>query len=108
MESKKEQLLVRFDFAKKQGFDLIEEINQYAKANNCYETHFMQGFTFTNGIKILEEERDLILTENNRNLILNADEISKEFDFLISKIDEQINHHGEIRIGLNIYFKNLN
>ena len=63
LKSKKEMLLERFDFAKKQGLDLIEEINQYAKENNCYETHFMQGYTFRTGLDVLEKERDLIFND---------------------------------------------
>jgi hypothetical protein len=107
-KTKKEQLIERFDFARKQGLDLIEEINQYAKDNNCFETHFMQGYTFKNGLELLIQERDLIFSNDNRNTVLDATENSNELDFLIEKIEEQINHHGEIKFGLNIYFKSLN
>lgn len=105
---KKEELLKRFDFAKKQCLDLIEEIEQYANVNNSYKIHFMQGYTFETGLKLLAEEIKLIFNENNRGLIVMADEKSNEFDFLLKKIEEQINHHGEIKMGLNIYFKNRN
>ena len=107
-KTKKELLIRRFDFARKQGLDLIEEIDQYARHNSCYETHFMQGYTFKSGIELLEQERDLIFSDSNRNIVLSAYENSPELDFLIKKNEEQINHHGEIRFGLNIYFKNRN
>jgi hypothetical protein len=108
LKGKKEELLDRFDFAKKQGLDLIEEISQYAKANNSYQRYLMQGYTFETGLKLLEQEGNVVFNEDNRNFILSADENSNEFDFLLSTIEEQINHHGEIRIGLNIYFKSRN
>ena len=56
LNSKKTQLLERFDFAKKQGLDLIDEISQYAKENKCYDTHFMQGYTFKSGLEVLEKK----------------------------------------------------
>jgi hypothetical protein len=108
LKNKKQQLLERFDFAKKQGSDLIEEISQYADENRCHDTHFMQGYTFKSGLNVLNQERDLIFNTENRTLIQNTNENSVEIDFLLKKIEEQINHHGEIRFGLNIYFKSSN
>ncbi len=107
-KSKKEQLLERFDIARKQNEDLLLEIDQYAKENNSYDLHFMQDLTFKGGIEALKEERDVVFNDQHRLTILNADENSHELDFLIKKIEDQINHYGEIRMGLNVYFKSLN
>jgi|ERR1051326_2357874 hypothetical protein len=107
-ENKKDQLLQRFDFAKKQNLDLMEEIEQYARDHNAFETPFMEGYTFKTGIEALQEERDLVFNDDNRKIVLSVDEDSKELDFLITKIEEQINHYGEMRMGLNIYFKSIN
>jgi hypothetical protein len=107
-ENKKEQLLQRFDFAKKQNFDLMEEIEQYAKDHNAFDTPFMQGSTFKTSLQVLQEERDLVFNDENRKVVLNLNEDSNELGFLITKIEEQINHYGEIKMGLNIYFKSIN
>jgi len=107
-ESKREQLLQRFDFAKKQNLDLMDEIEQYAKDHDAFETPFMQGYTFKTSLEVLQEERDLVFNDENRKVVLKVNESSNELDFLISKIEEQINHYGEIRMGLNIYFKSIN
>lgn len=107
-ENKKDQLLQRFDFAKKQNSDLMEEIEQYAKDHNAFETPFMQGYTFKTSLQVLQEERDLVFNEENRKIVLNIDENSNELGFLITKIEQQINHYGEIKMGLNIYFKSIN
>jgi hypothetical protein len=107
-ENKKDQLLQRFDFAKKQNSDLMEEIEQYAKDHDAFETPFMQGYTFKTSLQVLQEERDLVFNDENRKIVLNIDESSSELGFLITKIEEQINHYGEIRMGLNIYFKGIN
>ena len=107
-ENKKDQLLQRFDFAKKQNFDLMEEIEQYARDHDAFDTPFMQGYTFKTGIEALQEERDLVFNEENRKIVLSVDADSKELDFLITKIEEQINHYGEMKMGLNIFFKSIN
>ena len=106
--NKREQLLQRFDFAKKQNLDLTDEIEQYARDHNAFDTPFMKGYTFETSLQALREERDLVFNEENRKVVLNVDEDSKELDFLITKIEDQINHYGEIRMGLNIYFKSIN
>lgn len=107
-ENKREQLLQRFDFAKKQNLDLMEEIQQYAKDHDAFDTPFMQGYTFKTSLQVLQEERDLVFNDENRKVVLNVNEQSNELDFLITKIEEQINHYGEMRMGLNIYFKSIN
>lgn len=107
-KTKKEELLDRFDFARKQNLDLIHEIEQYAKEHDAYDIHFMQGYSFNTSLETLGQERDLIFNDEYRMVVLNAEENSSEFDFLIRKIEEQINHYGEIKMGLNVYFKGLN
>lgn len=107
-ENKKEQLLQRFDFAKKQNLNLTEEIEQYARDHSAFDTPFMQGYTFKTSLQVLQEERDLVFNEENRKIVLSVNEDSNELDFLITKIEEQINHYGEIRMGLNIFFKGIN
>ena len=107
-ENKREQLLQRFDFAKKQNSDLMEEIEQYARDHNAFDTPFMQGYTFKTSLEVLQEERDLVFNDENRKVVLNIDENSTELGFLITKIEDQINHYGEIKMGLNIYFKSIN
>ena len=107
-ENKRDQLLQRFDFAKKQNLDLMEEIHQYAKEHDAFDTPFMKGYTFKTSLDVLQEEIDLVFNDENRRVVLNVNEESNELDFLISKIEEQINHYGEIRMGLNIYFKGIN
>jgi hypothetical protein len=106
--NKRDQLLQRFDFAKKQNVDLRDEIEQYAKEHEAFSTPFMEGYTFNTVLQALKDERDLVFNEDNRKIILSVDEHSKELDFLITKIEEQINHYGEIKMGLNIYFKSIN
>ena len=106
--NKRDQLLQRFDFAKKQNLDLKEELEQYAKDHDAFDTPFMEGSTFNTVLKALQDERDMVFNEDNRKIILSVDEHSKELDYLITKIEEQINHYGEIRMGLNIYFKGIN
>lgn len=106
--NKRDQLLQRFDFAKKQNLDLGEEIEQYAKDYDAFNTPFMEGYTFNTVLKALQDEKDLVFNEENRKIILSVNEQSKELDFLITKIEQQINHYGEIRMGLNIYFKSIN
>ncbi|TMI92732.1 MAG: hypothetical protein E6H06_13195 [Bacteroidetes bacterium] len=107
-ENKKEQLLQRFDFAKKQNLDLMEEIEQYARDHNAFDTPFMQGYTFKTGIQALQKERDVVFNDENRKVVLTVDEDSNELDYLITKIEDQINHYGEMKMGLNIYFKSIN
>jgi hypothetical protein len=68
----------------------------------------MQGYTFNTSLQVLREERDLVFNDENRKVVLNVNEHSDELDFLITKIEEQINHYGEMRMGLNIYFKSIN
>lgn|GEM_PF-6979584 len=106
--NKRDQLLQRFDFAKKQNLDLMEEIQQYAKEHDAFETPFMKGYTFRTSLDVLQDEIDLVFNDENRKTVLNVDENSAELDFLISKIEDQINHYGEIKMGLNIYFKSIN
>jgi hypothetical protein len=106
--TKRDQLLQRFDFAQKQNLDLKDEIEQYAKDHNAFDAPFMEGSTFTTVLGTLKDERDLVFNADNRKIILSVDEHSKELDYLITKIEEQINHYGEIRMGLNIYFKGIN
>jgi len=88
--------------------DLKEEIEQYAKDHDAFNAPFMEGSTFTTVLSTLKDERDLVFNEDNRKIIVNVDEHSNELDYLITKIEEQINHYGEIRMGLNIYFKGIN
>jgi len=107
-KNKSEQLLQRFDFAKKQNLDLMEEIEQYARDHNAFDTPFMQGYTFKTSLEALQKEKDLVFNDANREVVLNVKEDLNELDFLITKIEEQINHYGEIRMGLNIYFKSIN
>jgi hypothetical protein len=107
-KNKSEQLLLRFDFAKKQNLDLIDEIEQYARDHNAFDTPFMQGYTFKTSLEALQKEKDLVFNEENRKVVLSVNEDLNELDFLITKIEEQINHYGEIRMGLNIYFKSIN
>ena len=107
-KNKSEQLLQRFDFAKKQNLDLMEEIEQYARDHNAFDTPFMQGYTFKTSLEALRKEKDLVFNDANREVVLNVKEDLNELDFLITKIEEQINHYGEIRMGLNIYFKSIN
>ena len=107
-ENKRDQLLQRFDFAKKQNLDLMEEIKQYAKEHDAFDTPFMQGYTFKTSLEVLQDEIDLVFNDENRKIVLNVNEDSNKLDYLISKIEEQINHYGEIKMGLNIYFKSIN
>ena len=68
----------------------------------------MKGYTFASGIKVLQEERDLVFNNTNRQAILDADDTASELDFLIQKIEAQIVHYGEIKMGLNVFFKSIN
>ncbi len=52
---KKQQLLLRFDFARKQNEKLMEEIEQYAQTTNRYDTDFMQGYSFQTGLNLLKQ-----------------------------------------------------
>ena len=106
--SKKMLLLERFDIARKQNAELISEIGEYARLNDAYETPFMQHYTFRSGVETLEEERDIVFNDTNRMAILSADEDAQELDFLINKIEAQINHYAEIKMGLNVFFKGIN
>jgi hypothetical protein len=108
LASKKMLLLERFDIARKQNAELISEIGEYARMNDAYDTHFMANYSFRSGMNTLEEERDLVFNDTNRMAILGADDEAKELDFLISKIEAQINHYAEIKMGLNIFFKGSN
>lgn len=106
--NKKELLLDRFDLARKLNAELISEIDEYAKTHQADETLFMKGYTFRSGIRTLEEERDLVFNDTNRASVIQADENAPELDFLIGKIEAQINHYGEIKMGLNVFFKSIN
>ena len=70
--------------------------------HDAFNAPFMEGSTFTTVLGTLKDERDLVFNDDNRKIILNVDEHSKELDYLITKIEEQINHYGEIKMGLNI------
>ena len=107
-KTKKMLLLERFDLARHQNAELIEEISQFVVANNASETHFMQGYSFESGVKMLEEQRDLVFNLVNRQAILDADDNAQELDFLIDRIEGQINHYAEIKMGLNVFFKSIN
>lgn len=107
-KTKKQELLERFDLARQLNADLIGEIDEYARQHDKYDTPFMQGYTFRTGVRVLQEERDLVFNESNRATIINADNSATELDFLIQKIEDQINHYGEIRMGLNVFFKSMN
>ena len=106
--SKKMRLLERFDIARKQNADLISEIGEFARMHDAFDTPFMQSYTFRSGVKTLEEERDLVFNDSNRMAILSADENAEELDYLIDKIEAQIIHYGEIKMGLNVFFKGNN
>jgi hypothetical protein len=106
--SKKELLLERFDIARGLNAELISEISEYARIHQADQTIFMEGYTFRSCISTLEEERDIVFNETNRNAIIQSDEKAPELDFLISKIEGQINHYGDIKMGLNIFFKGNN
>ncbi len=108
MVSKKELLLERFDLARRQNADLISEISEYAELHQAFDTPFTKGYTFASGIKVLQEERDLVFNNTNRQAILDADDTASELDFLIQKIEAQIVHYGEIKMGLNVFFKSIN
>ena len=107
-KTKKTLLLERFDLARHQNAELIEEISQFVRANNASETHFMQGYSFESGVKMLEEQRDLVFNLVNRQAILDAEDNAQELDFLIDRIEGQINHYAEIKMGLNVFFKSIN
>ena len=68
----------------------------------------MEGYTFKSVISTLEEERDLVFNDVNRIAVTQADENASELDYLIDKIENQINHYAEIKMGLNIFFKSTN
>ena len=57
--NKRDQLLQRFDFAKKQNLDLKEELEQYATDHDAFNAPFMEGSTFTAVLSTLKDERDL-------------------------------------------------
>ena len=106
--SKKALLLERFDIARGLNAELISEINEYARIHQADQTIFMEGYTFRSCISTLEEERDVVFNDTNRNAIIQSDENAPELDFLIRKIEGQINHYGDIKMGLNIFFKGNN
>ena len=108
MPSKKEQLLERFDLARRHNAELIAEIKEFTDANHAADTPFMTGYTFRSGIQTLEEERDLVFNDANRLAVVHADENASELDYLIEKIESQINHYAEIKMGLNVFFKSTN
>ncbi|HEX6190733.1 MAG TPA: hypothetical protein VFZ42_00145 [Chitinophagaceae bacterium] len=106
--TKKEQLLERFDLARRHNAELISEIKEFVSINKAYDTPFMEGYTFQSVISTLEEERDLVFNDVNRAAVTHADENAGELDYLINKIEGQINHYAEIKMGLNIFFKSTN
>ena len=106
--TKKEQLLERFDLARSHNAELISEIREFVSIHKASDTPFMEGYTFKSVISTLEEERDLVFNDVNRSAVVQADEKATELDYLIDKIEGQINHYAEIKMGLNIFFKSTN
>lgn len=106
--TKKDQLLERFDLARSHNAELISEIKEFVSVNKASDTPFMEGYTFKSVISTLEEERDLVFNDVNRMAVTQADENASELDYLIDKIENQINHYAEIKMGLNIFFKSTN
>ena len=97
--TKKDQLLERFDLARSHNAELISEIKEFVSVNKASDTPFMEGYTFKSVISTLEEERDLVFNDVNRMAVTQADENASELDYLIDKIENQINHYAEIKMG---------
>ena len=106
--SKKEQLLESFDVARRHNMELIQEISEYVQMNNAGNVLFMSDLSFQSIITTLSEERDVVFNDKNRMAIINAEEEAQDLDFLINKIEAQINYYAEIKMGLNVFFKSIN
>ena len=108
MAGSKTTLIQSFDMLSQLNAELIDELQNYAETNNAFDVHFMQGYTFGSGTALLHQIRGIIITEENRTAILNADPRSKEILVLTGHIQDQIKFHDQIQLALRVFFKGKN
>ena len=82
--------------------ELIKDLSDYSEKNDLSEVVFMQNLRFKECIAILVQVRDLILTDENYEMICQADS-KVNLDGVAANIEIQIRHHKEVRNIFNHY-----
>jgi len=108
-ESKKFSL-EKFQYGKRLNAELLNKVRSYAIENNLMNDFFIQGLTFNQCIKMLEEVRQKIFNSENEEavrLILTTTTTpylnNRLIEELIKTVDIQTKHHNELDTVFKIY-----
>lgn len=91
-----------FQTTKKRNAQLLGELKDYVSINHTYDDHFMQGFSFSDAIQLLERCDHEIFSEDNIEIIRKNHRISRDVESLI----DVINKHDLYVIQALSYFHN--
>ncbi|WP_212006393.1 hypothetical protein [Chitinophaga sp. HK235] len=98
-----EYAIQKFEFLKKLNTDLINDLTTYMIANNAQEKEIMQQLTFEQGIRILQKNLDQVMNDKNLENLKKGKSGKRHLDFIIRKLEENIQHCSEIRTVFEYY-----
>ena len=93
-----------FESAKERNKQLLGELNKYASANNAYNEHFMQGFTFSDTIQLIERTERELLTEENLQAIRKSSGTGRNIESLINHLKTHDKHVSECLTHFHYFF----
>lgn len=95
----------RFDYGKSLNLLTIDEINQYAKLNNCADKQFMQGVTFSTAVILLQEIELTVFSAKNSIGFFNSKQSPVQLEENLQKVELHIQHIADVRAIFDHYFK---
>ncbi len=84
-----------FESARERNKQLLGELNKYASANNAYNDHFMQRFTFNDTIQLIERCERELFTEENLQAIRKSSCTGRNIESLIDHLKTHDKHVSE-------------
>ena len=97
----KNGVLNTFNNARKRTETLADELKKFCNENNCYNNHFMQGFTYQETIDMMQKALELFLNDENLKLLKKI----KRKSLAVEKLAETMEVHEKHVIETQNYFK---